>query len=591
MAAVEPAIETCGPGTRPVYGEATCAAVGTTSVPGGFVAGAWGFRPVLPEGLCTGPLRAALGETACVPLDDCRAAFPAPGATIAVSATPVSGLTTYATLDEAIAAAPVNATIAIDEGEFVAPAATLTKSVTLVGRCAQKSIVRATDFGFYVDKANVVLRSLTLADASRVALRANHAALLTLDRVYLYGDGNAAEIANGSKVIAMKSIFEGPSTSAARTSALTGFNIHSYSEASFSEVETRRYQLALSAQGKDTVVTVKKSVLHEQRAFGTDPAAIAMIGAFLGARVDVDQSHVRSRQGRIAMIGSARLDGKPDINSPGNPPASVRVTNGTLVHDLEPRNTGSVIDVLGGASLELDNVSIEHDSFVAVGTTEDGRAHVKNCVIEATPRPNAERIGFSAVKKGSLVVESTAVIRAAHHAAFLDDGSTAEIKGSLFFGTREIGIHDPTVFSGAGQALSVVNGSHAKVSDTTFLGNEGTAVYVQDATTELEHTVLATTAASTHGPFTAAITGVGATITVRESTFAKNQRGLALRGGRALLRDSAISDSAEALRLESLVFVETSEPLETAVDAQLVAARTLFQRNQVLVATKPISDE
>src|SRR4051794_12089817 len=64
---------TCDVGTMPTVPGTACAKVGPTSLPQGFEPSAdgWGFHAIRPDAACSGATRAVIGETSCIPLDDC----------------------------------------------------------------------------------------------------------------------------------------------------------------------------------------------------------------------------------------------------------------------------------------------------------------------------------------------------------------------------------------------------------------------------------------------------------------------------------------------------------------------------------------
>jgi hypothetical protein len=570
--------------------------VGTTSVPEGFAKQDWGFVAVLPKEACTGATIAMLGSEACEPIDDCSAPFPSADATVVVRAdgTPAPGrpnVRVVKTLGEAIDTTAPLATIAVDEGEYALPAK-FTTSKRIIGRCAERTSLRGTEFGVSVDlDIKVSLASLGIIGSTKAALILSHDAVVDLDRVYVHGANGGAVVGNWATLTAKRTVFEAPARAPNPNAALTGIHATYDGDVTLSGVEIRGYQLAIATQSKGTTVTVSRSVLHEQRAHATESEALSTVGAFLGAVLNIDQSYVESGPGRIAMIGAARLDGQEDPTSPGDPPGILRVTNSALVQTGFRREAASGIDVIDGASLELDNVTVQHDSYVGLSAAEGATLNVRNTVIGTEASAKNARMGLAAVSRSKLAVESTAIIGSAQFAILLDDASSAEIATSLIARNHEVGIKDFTMFMGSAQAIAIAKGGTAKISDSAFVGNEGTSIYLQSATAEVNRTVFDTTVASQFGPFTAGITAIDATLVVRGSTFSKNDRALALRGGRALLAESAVADHREAVRLDGLALLESAEAYEETVDEKLVVARTTFVRNAIRVSEKSLTAE
>jgi hypothetical protein len=592
-----PAIGECAAGARPVAGGASCAPVGTTKVPDGFATAkdGWGFDAVLPVTACTGATIATLGHDTCEPIDDCAAPFPPTNAKVVVrgDGSPVAGrpdVTVVKTLAEAFAVATATSTIAVDAGEFALPT-TLGRSARVVGRCAERTSLRGGDFGVNVDSAiKVSFQSVAFVGAVKTSFLLNHSAIVELDRVYVHGAGSGPTVGNGSTLTAVRTVFEAPSESPNPNAALTGIHATYNGHVKLTGVETRGYQLAVLAESKGTAVSVVKSVLHDQRELGAGLEALSQVSAFLGASIAIDQSHIEAAPGRIAMIGSGRLDGQTDPTSPGDPPASIRATNSTLVHTGVRREHGSGIDTVDRATVELDNVTFRHDGYAGVSASDDAVATVRNTVIKTENSAANARIGVAITRRGKGIADSTAIVGAAMFAVLVDDASSVDLTGSLIAGTREVGIANPTIFMGAAQALTVSPRGKATVRDCAFVVNQGTSMFLQEATADVASTVFASTTASSAGAFSASITGIDATLLVRGSTFSKNDRGIALRNGRALLSESAVSDNHEALRLDGVALLE-SDAFDDTVDEKLVVARTSFVRNAVRVSSKSLTDE
>jgi hypothetical protein len=177
-------VPACGGKIDPSTGPASCAT--------GFVPHASGFGcvAVVPPAACTGATRSALGQSACVPVGDCNAAFPPAGAGFTVDATlATEDATHFKTISGALAAAPSGATIAVKPGTY-AEALKLTQPVTLVGQCPAQVIVAAPSAGTAtVDAsgADLVVSGMTLRGGAGVSVVGHK--LTATDVVF---DGNTA---------------------------------------------------------------------------------------------------------------------------------------------------------------------------------------------------------------------------------------------------------------------------------------------------------------------------------------------------------------------------------------------------------------
>jgi hypothetical protein len=139
--AVAPA-SACPEGKRPRLGSATCEPLPALACPSGFAQDGLGCKEIVPAARCTGATREALGQTACVPLGDC--AVPVAGATHFVDPAATVDATHFKTIAAALAAAPAGAVIEVATGTYK-ESLTLTKSVTLAGRCAANVVLDGED--------------------------------------------------------------------------------------------------------------------------------------------------------------------------------------------------------------------------------------------------------------------------------------------------------------------------------------------------------------------------------------------------------------------------------------------------------------
>lgn len=131
----------CGKGKVATLG-GECKAIGPESCPAGFEKHESGFGciPIVTTSTCAGATRPKIGETTCVPVGDCAAAFPPAGATIFVDDSFTAGqvdATHFKTIEAAVASAPDGAVIAIEEGSYTGTVS-IAKPMTLIGRCPDK---------------------------------------------------------------------------------------------------------------------------------------------------------------------------------------------------------------------------------------------------------------------------------------------------------------------------------------------------------------------------------------------------------------------------------------------------------------------
>lgn len=137
----------CPPGQMPQIGHAECVPVGLDAaacVPG-FERdpSGWGCREIVAAAPCTGATREALGQRGCVPIGDCNAPFPPPGATHFVDAASATEDSRHsASLARMIDAAPAGSIIAVEAGTYIEPLPIVTRATQIVGRCAERVVIR-----------------------------------------------------------------------------------------------------------------------------------------------------------------------------------------------------------------------------------------------------------------------------------------------------------------------------------------------------------------------------------------------------------------------------------------------------------------
>lgn len=600
-ASVEQAIQeaqplpSCAPGKRPLAGTNTCDPVGPIAVPTGFVAEEWGFHPVLPSKWCTGPTIAMLGKTDCQPLGTCDGAFPPVEASLVVRASGAPdpqhpGLPVVKTLAEALHQVASGAVVAIDEGEFELPAS-IDKSIRLVGRCPARTSLVGNDFGIKVSKIHLQLSSLSLSGCTKAVLLANSGADVSLDHVWMHGLRDAIAVANHAHVHITNSAIEGPKNSLSENRAAAGVSATYQGHATLENVEIRGYQTAVFAQSSGTEVKVRTSVLHEQARAGADSGALAVLGSFVGARILIDGSHVESTPGRIAIVGSRRLDGMKDPTSPENPPALLEVRSGSLVHRGVDGAESGAIDVVDAATARFHNVSIRHDSFTAIGAGEQSSVELHDAVILTNANTGAPRVAITLVDRSSATLDGVALVGATQSAVDINGASSLEMSRSLVYGTTEFESWNPTLRKGSAQAISVSPNGRAEIRDSAFVDNQGTSLFLSNATGTIERTMFTGTRAASFGRFTSAVTSVDSKFVVQGSVFSRNERAFAVRAGVGLLRDSTVNDNHEAFRLDGVTLVETGDANHQPAMAQVALTRTEVVRNVVRVDPKPLTDE
>jgi hypothetical protein len=451
--------EDCGPGTMARVGETTCVAVGPTSCPDGFrrASDGWGCEAVLPEGGCTGAQRAALGATACAPVGDCNAPFPPADAyAVAVDAT---------SLDEALASAPSGATIALESGEY--DAVTLTKDVTLVGRCPESVIFRGPgQRGIFLQSGlEVTLRSLTV-DGFQGGVVASYGPTVSLAQVVL-SNNDLGIVAGEATADVRDSVIIGRDEDdqpGAAVSALIGATV------TVADVEVRGFETAVSSFDPGSLVRMERSVASY---VGPNESS-RLVVAYVGAEVEIVDSALHARSG--GQIAAGRKLGTPGDDPP--PPATVRVTGSELRQTGENRARGLVL-VSDDAHVDLDDTTIHHQSYFAVQVGAATLA-MRRSVITTDPTFDVYRSGVFATLGATAELDSVAIISAYQNALLAaHPGSRMIIRDSLVQGTEFRGPGPNAEFGGSALAIAAGDGAEIVFERSALDRNQQFAVFAE----------------------------------------------------------------------------------------------------------------
>jgi hypothetical protein len=480
----------CGPGTMPSLALGTCVAVGPTIVPKGFARAhdGWGVLALRPADGCTGAKRAVLGQTACVPIDNCGAPFPPPEASVVVR--PGGGVT----LREAIATAKRGATIAVDSGTYEVvekPAFATPPDVRVVGRCAAEVKIHGlpenTAFGFSIGK--LFLSGVTLSGFG-VAIEMDSAATQAEFRNVFF-DHNAAAIRadHGAKVVVENSVVDGGHANVTfedLDQETKAFVVLRGSQLRIRESEIRDTDRAFTALGADSQINAAR-VFVRSRTTAPTLAALAMHDAHIA----IDESFISVQGTHMFGLGQSQRNAKTSRDT-----ASLRVHSSELFQD------GAYLDrpliaADGGVSLEVEESTIHYNAYSLLGIGDGGtRGTLKHVVARSNGVEGQERNGATALF-----------------------GASLEVTGSAFLGACGIGVSS----SGQGTRLSMVD---SLVRDTTSASPQS------DKAARLSY---------------GGYIGHGATGTVTASAFVNNERtAFALATGARAELDRVIVDHTRA---------------------------------------------
>lgn len=560
------ASDDCAPGTRAAVGTTACVPVGTTTCAPGFTKdpSGWGCAAVVPTTACTGATRPALGETACVPVGDCAGAFPPANTTITVDPALADGdvdATHVKTLEAAVTAAPNGAIIALVDGEHVVPYFSVSKDLTIVGRCAEKTKVVPNDGGTggmrFISALSV--RDITFAGVDTPFDAYGTSAKLDLEDVVLEGSrGRAVFARNASTVTLRRVVVRGTvaRTAGAQTVALLAGNGAKMVIEDSAVIDTFDAAIA-GADEEATHITVKRTIVD-----GTTAGAIR---AFEGARVEVTESLVR-RAGGMAVLALHREKGFPEVT-----------LTRSVIRETEPTtSTGNeiatVINAAYGAKVTLDDSTITDTKGIGLYSAEGAKITLtKSIITRTTENADSSGNGASATNKGEVTLLDSAIVDATGLGIGAFEGGKVDVQRSLI---RSIG---GAVVEGfpVGFALNALSGSTMTAVDSSLVDFKEIGVATSELGTHvtLDKVLLLRTPKAKPGEYGHGIlAGYDAIVDVKGS-IVERQSGVGLfyaAGGgtvsRSLVRGNAIGAHVQ----EGSVFVELEAAPESAGELELV---------------------
>ncbi len=529
---------TCAPGTVAFFAQTTCTAVGPGECPSGFARDASGFgcSPVLPAAACTGATRPRLGETSCVPVGDCDAPFPPSGATHFVDDSYSGGqidATHFATIQAAVAAAPAGAVIAIAEGTY-AGTVTLSKPVTLVGRCAERvtlSGVGAAAPGLEVaDDVATTVRGLTVTDFE-VGVSAAGGADVTIEALVLEANrrGGIMGADAGTRVRAKGVVVRGSLPDA---SSRFGHGVASGFDADVTIEDSAvlaSSEIGAGAQ-RNGRVTVVRSVVSGVTQRASNRAYGWGIGTQTGGQATVVESAIQDTfAGGIVAAGDAssvRLE-RSFVSGVRNGPTT---GGGAVAAAVLTQGEGASVEVIGSTL----TASAKHGVFVGDGA----KATISTTVVRDLEGSAIDGAGVQVSSTSRATVSATAVI-----------GTT--VSGILSAGELEANDVYLADVSGAGLAVrGTAKVSRFVVADLRAgKGEEGSAfsaaLYV-DAKGALDASEVSIRKAYGLGAFA---TGSGTTLTLRRAAISDTQAAdessgfgvTVAKGAEATIEDAVVS--------------------------------------------------
>jgi hypothetical protein len=285
----------------PVIGSKSCAPVGHTHCGPGFVPepSGWGCTEVMPETACTGATMEVLGRAQCQDVGDCSAPFPPPGATVFVSTDGGVDATHFLSIAAAMAAAPDGGVIAVEQGTYVEELS-VTRSVTLAGRCAAKVVLQAPD------------------PSNNPGLDVDNAAAVTMSGMTVTGFFYGAIVRAGSSLTAQHTVFDANQIAAIQVKGGTLELDDSVARNGVPDNSTGDWGVGLYVEAGGKATLQRVSVAHNAKG--------GVIGQDRLTQLVLDGVIVRDTR----LYQGVNGDGVVVVDG-----ASAQITNSALVHNFE----------------------------------------------------------------------------------------------------------------------------------------------------------------------------------------------------------------------------------------------------------------
>ncbi|MBX3224872.1 MAG: right-handed parallel beta-helix repeat-containing protein [Labilithrix sp.] len=565
----------CPAGTRPVLGHAECQPVGWQECPAGFERdpSGWGCAAVLPRAACSGATREALGQTACVPLGDCAAAFPPAGARLFVSASGPVDATHFRRIGDAIRASRAGDVIAVDDGAY-AETLEITKDVTIRGRCAERVRLdggdRATTPGIVAGAAAATVRGVAIVGFSTGA-SVERGTITFEDVLFEHESDLGVAVYDGATAKLVRSVVR---DTYPRASA-SGIGVQAIFGA---RVEIVDSVVAKNQGGGALVGEPESSVLVDGSVFRDNESDLN--GTFgLGLNVT---SSATGKVTRSAFIANRRAGLR------AGPKTKLEIED-TVVLGTRAEKSGSVgmgFFALDGATVTAKRFSVSASEGPAITVLLGAKAKVEQATLRSMVGDTDGDLanGAYVFDKGKLELIDTAIVDAGRSGVdAFGKGTSLALERSLVTGTR------PSYGTKMGVGVNVATGAAATITDSSIVANLHSGIYLwEGAAVDLAGVLVRGTKKELfedrlgHG----LLAQDAPHVTVERSAFDANVGiGLALAGSPALIKSSFVRSNSVGIHVQGTTLREATDASEVADGEVVVTADTTFLDNATKVGS------
>jgi hypothetical protein len=457
-------LESCAAGTMISLDGTSCAPVGVTAsaLAAGFEMNedGWGFHAVRPAKQCAGATRTVLGQTACVPIDDCDAAFPPANATVVRPASAAS-------LASIIGAAKPGSVIALEAGTYALDAQTLTMDgdVTIIGRCARDVILTAPASAepLYVTGGNVSIQGLTVRGAKTGLYITNATSNVHVKHVMFEGVASGVRLYKGAKATIEESVID----TAGFTSKdpVSGVVAQGQAKVEILATDVRDTTEPFAALDTGTTVDVKRSAVTSR----IESDAIGLL-AMVGGAITLEESVLTVGRAAMGVAGRSRQYSSARDN------ASIVIKRSELFQSDLPFSA-VLLGSMGGGHVTLEESTLRHSSAIALQSFEsDSVVTVKSSVVTTHDKPGSQATAVVAIAGARAELFQSAIVRARAYAIVVfDEGGQLTLEGSLVTGTYP-GVASAGTDGASAIGIVVAKDATATLRDSVLFANEQIAL-------------------------------------------------------------------------------------------------------------------
>lgn len=457
-------LDTCAAGTMISLDGTSCAPVGVTAsaLAAGFEMNedGWGFHAVRPATPCTGATRTVLGQTACVPIDDCAAAFPPASATVVRP-------DAAASLASIVAAAKPGSVIALEAGTYALDAQTITvkSDVRIVGRCARDVILTApaTAEPLYVVGGNVSIEGLTVRGAKTGLSITGSTSNVHVKHVLFERIASSVRLYKGAKATIEESVVD--TAGFTSTDPVSGVVAQNGAKVEIVASDVRDTTEPFAALDTGTTVDVKRSAITSR----IESDATGLL-AMVGGAITLEESVFTVGRAGMGVAGRSRQ------YSSARDAAAIVFKRSELSQSDVPLSA-VLLSAMGGAHVTLEESTLRHSSAIALQSFESSSlVTVKSSVVTTNDKPGAQATAVVAIAGARAELFQSAVVRArAYGVVVFDEGGQLTLEGSLVTGTYP-GAASAADGGATATGVIVAKDATATLRDSVLFANEQVAL-------------------------------------------------------------------------------------------------------------------